>query len=159
MAKTVFVPVKGARISKKAAQVFGAAISKLAPPGHVTAEQVLEAAQNKKNPLHKYFDWNDKSAATRWRLQQALYLLRSIDIVVVDAKGKQLSVRAFHNVVTEDGERVFGTVDFVFNNASLSSQVIAQAKAEMEGWILRYGKYDALAKAVAKAKVVLKTIK
>lgn len=48
--------------------------------GCVTPEQVLAAARNKSSPLHAAFDWDNKSAAHQYRLDQARILIRSVRI-------------------------------------------------------------------------------
>ena len=48
--------------------------------GKLTPELVVRAAQAKSSPLHDYFDWDDKIAGARWRLEQARELIRSVKI-------------------------------------------------------------------------------
>lgn len=51
--------------------------------GRLTPNIVLAAARNDASPLHKCFDWEDKSAAHRWRIEQARRLIRSVRVEVV----------------------------------------------------------------------------
>ena len=44
--------------------------------GRLTAEQVYEAARNKRHPLHKEFIWDDKKAAYEQRIARANELIR-----------------------------------------------------------------------------------
>lgn len=55
--------------------------------GELTPEAVVKAAQPKASPLHPLFDWNDKSAAHEYRLQQAGALIRSIVVTVSNEGG------------------------------------------------------------------------
>ena len=41
----------------------------------VTAEQIVELARDEDTELHKCFDWNDQTAAEKWRKQQARQIL------------------------------------------------------------------------------------
>jgi hypothetical protein len=52
------------------AQIIGEYIELHFPDG-VTPHQLLEVATPKSSPIHKYFDWNDESAAHKYRLDQA----------------------------------------------------------------------------------------
>ena len=52
---------------------------------NVTPESVLEKAKDKKSELHKCFDWDDKSAANKYRLQQARQIIQFI-VTVPDKK-------------------------------------------------------------------------
>lgn len=49
--------------------------------GILTAENVVNAARSKDNPLHKAFEWDDNIAAERYRLQQAGQLIRCVVII------------------------------------------------------------------------------
>jgi hypothetical protein len=49
--------------------------------GALTAENVVNAARAKENPLHKAFEWNDNTAAEKYRLQQANQLIRCVVII------------------------------------------------------------------------------
>lgn len=44
-------------------------------------EDVVNAARDKKHPLHSRFDWDDNAAAHKWRLQQARQIINSVRIV------------------------------------------------------------------------------
>ena len=44
--------------------------------GRITKEFIVAAAKKKSSPLHDYFDWDDKKAAHKHRLEQAGELLR-----------------------------------------------------------------------------------
>ena len=39
--------------------------------GRVTPEEVIDAARRTDSPLHDYFDWDDTSAAHKYRIEQA----------------------------------------------------------------------------------------
>jgi hypothetical protein len=46
--------------------------------GHITAEQVVAAARDENSPLHDYFDWDDTTAAEKYRLMQGRTLIRTV---------------------------------------------------------------------------------
>lgn len=48
----------------------------------VQPEQVLDKARDKSSELHKCFDWNDSSAAEKYRLFQARNVLNQLIVVV-----------------------------------------------------------------------------
>jgi hypothetical protein len=48
--------------------------------GRLTPEQVVETASDPDNPLHRLFDWNDSTAAHKYRLDQARALIRSVEV-------------------------------------------------------------------------------
>jgi len=51
--------------------------------GRLTAEQVYQAAKNKRHPLHKEFIWDDKKAAYLQRIERANELIRYATQIVI----------------------------------------------------------------------------
>jgi hypothetical protein len=49
--------------------------------GVCKAEDVIKFAQNKNNPLHKCFEWDDKKASHEYRLWQARKLIVSVQFI------------------------------------------------------------------------------
>jgi hypothetical protein len=51
-------------------------------------EEVIEAARNPNSTMHSMFEWDDTEAAIKYRLAQARWIIRNVEIVVerVDAK-------------------------------------------------------------------------
>ncbi len=55
--------------------------------GRLTAESVVKDAAAPSSPLHGFFEWDDKVAGHRYRLDQARELIRSVRIEVeVDSR-------------------------------------------------------------------------
>ncbi len=52
--------------------------------GRVSAEQLVEAARDRKHALHNDFDWNDRQAAHKQRLHTARVIIASVRIVTKD---------------------------------------------------------------------------
>lgn len=71
--------------------------------GDLTPPLVVEAAADPESPLHARFDWDDKVAGPRWRLEQAAALIRSVRIVYAeDTQGRPKDLRAFTAVKGQD---------------------------------------------------------
>lgn len=51
--------------------------------GQLTPGQVVEAARDKRSPLHTLFDWNVNTAAEQWWLHRARVILGAVKIQVV----------------------------------------------------------------------------
>lgn len=56
--------------------------------GRVTAERLLEAASNRRHPLHADFIWDNDKAAHQYRLDQARVIIASVRVVVSDVSKK-----------------------------------------------------------------------
>jgi hypothetical protein len=71
--------------------------------GRVTAELVLERAQDPTSSFHTHFVWDDTEAAHRYRLQQAGQLIRKFKLVR-NSGGRTIRVEAFVKVPdSQDG--------------------------------------------------------
>jgi hypothetical protein len=130
----------GYPITDKDAQIIGTALDQAFPNQQVTAEAVVDLAQKKNSPLHRYFDWNDQSAAHKYRLSQAAKIIKAI---VVEIEGQE--VPAYHHVfIQEMDESQWVTIEKARDTENLWKQVVAQALKEAESWAERYQIYKEL---------------
>lgn len=44
--------------------------------GDVTPDRIVDLASKKTHPLHEYFEWDDNVAGHKYRLQQAMHMIR-----------------------------------------------------------------------------------
>lgn len=119
----------------------------------VQARELLNAARPKSSPLHRLFEWDNAVAGEKYRLEQARFYLRTIEIVPVTDGKEQPPMRAAPLVVL-DGERGFMFAPDAFANAEGADYIVKQAKAALAAWSRIYGGYKKLATAasfVAKA--------
>ena len=123
--------------------------------GTLTPQQVLNAAKSRASVLHKYIDWNDRSAAEKYRLHQARQILGSIEIEIIDENGKAKPVRAFHHVSDADNGPHYEMAQFAFRKQNVLSQLRARARVELSSWIERYAIHAELADAVRAARKAL----
>lgn len=50
--------------------------------GQITPRQIVQAAKNKRSPLHALFDWNKDTAAEHWWMHKARLILNAVTIQV-----------------------------------------------------------------------------
>jgi hypothetical protein len=55
--------------------------------GTIKPEHVVEAAIDESHPLHSYFEWDNDAAAHKYRLQQAAYVIRHVEVQWSEPKG------------------------------------------------------------------------
>jgi polyribonucleotide nucleotidyltransferase len=114
----------------------------------VTPRDVLDAARPKNNPLHSYFDWNDRTAGEKFRVWQAQSLLRRITVKIVDKKGNETKTRGFVNVTLRERgaapRRVYAEIKRVYETKSLRHQELEHALRDLESWCTRYMIYAEL---------------
>lgn len=146
---TVYKWKPGSRI-KINAKVAGQELERIRTKhnGRLTADAVLAEAKNKTSPLHGAFEWSDSKAAQQFRLQQALYLVRSIEVVVQQSKTKATNARAFVSVVM-DKDRSYTSIAHAMSDADLRKQVVDQAWKELEDWRRRYEKLEEFSRVFA----------
>jgi hypothetical protein len=147
---TVYRWKPGARL-KINAKVAGQELERIRTThgGKLTPADVLAAAKSKSSPLHGAFEWSDGKAAQQFRLQQAQYLIRSIEITVVQAKNKKASnVRAFVSV-KRDKDRSYMSTAHAMSDAELREQVLQQAWQELQDWRRRYETLSEFSKVFA----------
>lgn len=131
------------------AQVAGAELERIRVlhNGRLESEMVVEAARDAASPLHPAFEWNDAIAAGAYRIEQAKYLIRSIE-VVLDEDQDQRPMRAFVSVV-RDEDRSYTSVGHAMADPDLRRQVLIGALRELEAWRERYAELVELAKVFA----------
>lgn len=157
--KMTFRVTPGSRLRKADATMLGQTFEQLKQTGPLTAERVLQEASKPGSALHRFFEWDDQKAAHQYRLTQARQLLRSIEVVIEDAKGKQVPMKAYYSVKDADGQREYQPMEFVFDTPDLAEQVVEQARAQLEAWQTRYAKYQWAKGAIPKIAAALKAIR
>lgn len=119
------------------AQTVGEALADIRKEtGRLEAEDVEQAARDRKNPLHQHFEWDKDKAAHAYRLSQARSLITSIESVSVE-DGKEVRRPAYVSV-TDKGGRSYRHIDEVMSNARLQSLILEQAKKDLEAFQRRY---------------------
>ena len=150
----------GSRLSPKLAPVVGKRLAELTAlkGDSLLAEDVVEDAQSPASPLHAIgvFEWDDSIAAAEHRLNQARYLLRSIEIEYIDTRGSSGETRAYA-VVVENEEQHFVPIVRVLGHRGLREQYLAAAERELAFFTKKYEGLKELFNVVVAAKQFLRT--
>jgi hypothetical protein len=117
--------------------------------GEITPEKLVKAAWRKSSPLHDEFDWDDKAAAHKWRLDKARYILRSIEVI---REPTQPETRAYEITRSEDdGEPVevcYKTIDDILANEEDRKAMIERGRKSLISWCDKYAVLDELSDTV-----------
>ncbi len=114
--------------------------------GDAEAEDIVKIASNPKNPLHEEFVWDDSVAGHQFRLQQARYLVRAIEVIYETVpmgraqKVKLVRVPAYSNLRPKgpsEGRGYTRTVEIV-DDPQLRQQLLAEAYRDIERFKLKY---------------------
>lgn len=173
----IYKPKEGSPLTLEQAQRYGERISALVEEnnGEINSIVIVDDAKNDTSPLHDYFEWDEKRAAHKFRLEQARHLLKSINVVVKSESGNETEIRAFHNVIVEDesefaldGERLeykeghhrtYVQLDRIMSEDDLRQQIIKQAVDYLKSWKKKYEQYKELAPIVKAIDTVQEELK
>ena len=148
--KVKFEAKKGSRITDNEAEIYGARIYQLMQKkGKTTinAKEVLQDAKNKTSPYHDHFTWDNKQAGEEHRLMQARQLISAIVIVKVRVEESEpIQVRAFVNVIDDEGEKGYVPIDIAISSPNTAGQIVQQALREAKSWKERYEEYQELSR-------------
>jgi hypothetical protein len=122
--------------------------------GFIMSETVVEKARPASNILHGCFEWDDKNAAERYRLQQAGELIRNIVVVKMLESEPITPVRAFVNIKGES-ERGYKSITAVVHNPSEYEYLLNCAKNELQAFTQKYATLAELNGVIAAIREVL----
>jgi hypothetical protein len=108
---------------------------------------VVEAARHRKNPLHKFFEWDDSVAAELHRRHQARHLISSIRLVTNE---NEPPARAYISLaMRSDGVR-YRQHEKVAKSDELQAALLGQALAELRAMRVRYRSLISLCRGLDK---------
>lgn len=161
----IYKPAKGAPLNNQQAQRYGERMAILEEENNgLLPEILIEDGKREDSPLHDWFEWDDKRAARRYRIEQAEHLLRSIVVMVKSGEDEEREVRAFHAVEVKDAEpsdrdghnrKRYVSISNVLSDQNYRKQLVEIALRELEIWRKKYATYQELTWAVEAVSKVL----
>jgi len=109
--------------------------------GELTPESVLAESQREASVLHGCFEWDNDSAAEKYRIHQARTIIQNLTVTVVNDRETSVPVRAFVQI-----QAGYMPVCDVVLSADYSNEMLNNALRELESFKT---KYSALAKLQA----------
>jgi hypothetical protein len=110
--------------------------------GVVTSERVLEDARPEDSPLHKAFEWDDRTAAEEYRRRQASDMLRCLQVVDEAVHGELGPVRYLISVSpTEDTKpryREYWPLQEALADPVRREEVLRRAMQELAAFQAKY---------------------
>lgn len=127
--------------SKVSAQVVGETIEQIAArDGACTPYRLVDEAMPQDSPLHSLFTWNEKEAATNWRVSEARNLIAGLTIMVERREGA-VRVPAFVSVGRSrdsDAPRGYRPISVVQANPDFRQEAIDDALSQLKALERRY---------------------
>ena len=112
--------------------------------GNLTSTDVVDDARASESPIHPCFEWDDPTAAEKYRKDQARYLLRQIVVTIQKEESESCTVRAFVNL-REDNRHSYTSVMAAMNDSEKRLQIVQRAWDELKAWKFRYQEFKELA--------------
>lgn len=114
--------------------------------GHISPQIVLDSSRKENAPLHKCFEWNDTTAAEKYRLTQAGQIINNL-VVVLDEYEHHEPVRAFVNVVKNAPARAgeFLHISSAMQEDESREIILANALRELKEFEKKYKELGELA--------------
>lgn len=100
-----------------------------------TTAQILDKARDEKTELHKCFDWNDATAAEKWRLQQARHIVCNLVIKEREGGAPKPEVRVFFKTDNESG---YKPTILIMQDKEEYQKLLARALVELESFRSKY---------------------
>lgn len=132
----------------------------------LNAKIVLNKAKDPKDLLHPCFDWDNKVAAEKWRLEQARSLISAI-VITYKNGNEEVESKAFVNIIHDEygqlshnsfdrrkGTSYFVTVNDALSSTALKAYTLDQALIEMDNFQRKYSHLIELADIFKKLKVI-----
>jgi len=100
--------------------------------------QIVDDAQNKKSPLHDYFEWDDGIAAEEYRKHQARQLKNSIvQIKIIKERGSEKEIEVpilIHVILHENDEpkECYVTLERTLKEKDLRNQHISKILSHLQ---------------------------
>lgn len=138
-----YVADPGSPYSHKDARVIGPVLQALAETGGVTTRDVVDAARSENSPLHVYFEWDDKIAADKYRLDRARNMLSAIKVRYIE-NDQPKEARAFQVTRTqayEDSPRQYRSFQVLHGDSAFAAQMMENAVDDLVSWRRRYEPY------------------
>ena len=148
-----------AELGQDFAQVVGETLEALKNQqgGLLHQEDIVRAAKPKRSVLHKYFEWDDKIAGHRFRLEQAEKLIHAIVIVPDDDEEE---IRAFVSIPSKRGQGgSFTSIEDAMSTADWRQSLLETALRELEAFQKRYERLSEFAALFAEIKRTAKKVK
>lgn len=118
--------------------------------GSLTCESLVDSARSKSSAIHGLFEWNNKIAGEKWRLQQAKTILCCLKVTVTDVEEQTpVKVRAFLNANPTDARAEYFNIQKTLADVNLMSGVLSRAKKELQIFTDKYRKLEELAPVIS----------
>lgn len=112
----------------------------------VSPAQILDKARDAGTELHKCFDWDDTSAAEKYRLCQARQIVHHLVVKTVSDEHEKPSVRLFHKSENTGG---YKPITLVVRDQTEYEKLLERAMTELRAFKAKYHSLSELEEILA----------
>ena len=106
--------------------------------GELNPADIVEESRSEDAPLHPCFEWDDQTAAEKYRESQASLIIRSI-VTVADGRNEPQEVRAYVHV-----ENTYRPVSVVVESRDYMEELLKTALLELAAFQRKYNALSSL---------------
>lgn len=114
----------------------------------VTPAQIVEKARDEGTELHKCFDWDDTSAAEKYRICQARQVVRCLVIKRPDGQENKPPVRTLYKI-DRSHESGYRATELIVRNQNAYDSLLQQAYGELHAFKVKYAMLTELEEIMA----------
>lgn len=100
-----------------------------------TPEQIVNKGRDETSELHKCFDWNDTTAAEKWREQQARTITHHLVIQRLPENEEKPEIKIFHHTQDSGG---YKPIDVIFRCEDEYYSLLQRALNELRAFQRKY---------------------
>ncbi|UDL95488.1 hypothetical protein LGH83_04505 [Lichenihabitans sp. PAMC28606] len=131
----------GSAFTKRDAEVIGPQLEALAEAGPIDERTIVEVARSPNSPLNRYFEWDDETAADKYRVGQAGSMMRSIRVRVVE-DGRPRVTSAYKLVTKPTASRPAPKgYNVLHGESAFAAKMTVAAYDDMLAWRAKYAPY------------------
>jgi len=135
---------------KGSPQIVGESLERIRKDhgGALKPIHIVAFARPRSSPLHSHFDWNNRSAAEAYRIEQARRLIQCVVTREAGRGGRELKIRAFVSIADGQDYSFRRTAD-VMSDGDLRAEFLRRALEDVKFWKERYEQYREFAEICA----------
>lgn len=124
--------------------------------GYISAKAVVDASRSERAILHPCFEWNDGTAAEKWREQQARVMIKNLVVVEVKDDRRCEVSKAFVHVISDSENRGYKQTEIAICDANDREYVLESAKRKLAAFQEKYNQLVELASVMTEISKLLK---
>ena len=142
------------------AAVAATALEKIrkANKGELESQTVVDAAKGNRHALHRFFEWDDSTAAHEHRCEQARLLIRSIEVIRSDEPDKPTRQYEVARAKFEPRRNVYRSIDDIMADPEMRADLLQRALGELLSMRRKYVRLQELSIVFREVDVVLETL-